>query len=144
MSNSGKYGEQLFKQIVESGSYLVKDVSGDPDYWRKDIDFIVTSATGAVRTYEVKWDSRINSTNNLYLELTNVNSKQWGGEGWWLHCKADYLAYGDAAAEIFYIIPLVELRQRVKQISCRRTSCGNDSTGLLLSLKDIADIVKVL
>lgn len=143
MANNGKYGEQLFKQIMESSGYSVLNVSSDPSFWYRDIDFIITSpTTGAVKSFEVKWDSRINSTGNLYLELTNIHSK--GGKGWYQFCEADYLAYGDAAAQVFYVIPLVELRQRVKQINCRRTSCGNDSTGLLLSLKDIADIVKVL
>jgi hypothetical protein len=61
---------------MESRNYTVEDVSGNPEYWDKDIDFIITSsATGLTKTFEVKWDTRINRTNNLYLELTNINSK---------------------------------------------------------------------
>ncbi len=72
-------------------------MSGNPDYWYKDIDCFCTSPrTGATKSFEVKWDSRINTTGNLYLELTNVHSK--GGRGWFSFCEADYLAYGDAAA----------------------------------------------
>lgn len=145
MSNNGRQGERLFKQIMESRNYTVEDVSGNSQYWDKDIDFIVTSSTsGLTKTFEVKWDSRINRTGNLYLELTNINSKQWKGQGWWEHCEADYLAYGDAAARKFYVIPLLELRKRVEQLPFRQASCGYDSTGQLVSLKDIADITQEL
>lgn len=145
MSNNGKLGERLFRQIMESRNYTVVDVSGNPAYFDKDIDFIVTSATsGLTKTFEVKWDSCINRTGNLYLELTNINSKQWSGQGWWEHCQADYLVYGDAAARKFYIIPLLELRERVEQLPFRQGRCGYESTGQLVSLKDIADIIKEL
>lgn len=80
---------------MQNLNYEVNDVSNNPDYWYKDIDFIVTSPTsGLTKAFECKWDSRINQTGNLYLELTNVHSK--GGRGWFDFCEADYLAYGDA------------------------------------------------
>lgn len=143
--NNGKQGERLFKQIMEERGYDVQDVSNNPDFWDKDIDFIVTSPTsGLTKTFEVKWDSCIGSTGNLYLELTNINSKQWRGEGWWLHCKADYLAYGDAASRTFYIIPLLELRERADALPFRSGRCGYESTGQLVSLDDIADITQIL
>lgn len=118
MANIGKYGEALFRDRMSSLSYKVNDVSGNPEYWEKDIDFIITSPhTNLTKTFEVKFDSRINSTGNLYLELTNVHSK--GGRGWFDFCQADYLAYGDARAEVFYIIPLAELKERVKHLNTR-------------------------
>lgn len=93
-------------------------MSGNSEYWHKDIDFIAFSPkTKASKSFEVKWDSRINSTGNLYLELTNVNSKE--GRGWFEFCKADYLAYGDAQAEVFYIFPLDALKERVNKIKPR-------------------------
>ena len=145
MSNSGKQGERLFKQIMESRNYTVEDVSNNENYWDKDIDFLVTSSTsGLTKTFEVKWDSRINRTGNLYLELTNIHSKQWNYGGWWEHCQADYLVYGDACTQTFYIIPLLELREKVKMLPTRSARCGYDSTGLLVSLKDIADITQIL
>jgi len=97
---------------MESRNYKVKDVSNNSDYWYRDIDFIITSPTsGETKSFEVKWDSKINKTGNLYLELTNIYSK--GGQGWYTFCEADYIAYGDAAARVFYIIPLLELKKRV-------------------------------
>lgn len=141
--SKGKQGERLFQQIMESRNYTVQDVSGDPDYWYKDIDFIVTSPTSNLtKTFEVKYDSRIHSTGNLYLELTNIHSR--GGKGWFEFCEADYLVYGDAINNIFYVIPVQELREKVKMLPARSARCGYDSTGLLVSLKDIADITQVL
>ena len=139
MSN-GKQGEKLFAQIMEARGYAVQDVSNNSAYWDKDIDFIITSpTTGAVKAFECKWDSRINRTGNLYLELTNIHSK--GGKGWYQFCQADFLAYGDAVAGVFYIVPLLELRARVKELQCKQASCGNDSVGLLVPLAAISDIV---
>ena len=84
-NNFGKQGESLFQQRMYEMGYGVNNVSNNPDYWYKDIDFIVTSPkTGVVKSFEIKWDSRINSTGNLYLELTNVHSK--GGKGWFDFC----------------------------------------------------------
>jgi hypothetical protein len=85
MSSNGKRGERLFKEIMESRNYTVQDVSNNPDFWSKDIDFVITSPTsGEVKTFECKWDSRINRTGNLYLEITNIYSK--GGKGWFEFC----------------------------------------------------------
>ena len=141
--NNGKLGEQLFQQKMQNKGYTVEDVSNNPDYWYKDIDFIITSpTTGAVKSFEVKFDSRINKTGNLYLELINIHSK--GTKGWFDFCQADYLAYGDAANSIFYIIPLLELRERVKKLPKQIAQCGNDSIGQLVSLKSISDITQIL
>ena len=139
--NVGKIGEALFKERISSLNYSVEDVSNCSDYWYRDIDFIVTSPTsGLTRTFEVKWDSRINSTGNLYLELTNVRSK--GGRGWYEFCEADYLAYGDAAAQVFYIIPFAALKERVSSSMRKRYAhCGDDSTGLLVAIADIQDLI---
>ena len=137
--SKGRAGELLFKEIMQARAYQVEDVSNNPDYWHKDIDFVITSpTTGAVKTFEVKWDSCINSTGNLYLELTNIHSR--GGKGWFNFCQADYLAYGDAVNKVFYIIPFADLKERVAQMQCRVARCGADSTGKLVQLDKIADI----
>ena len=141
--NNGKQGERLFAQTMKNRNYIVKDVSSNPDYWSKDIDFIITSpTTGLVKTFEVKWDSRIHKTGNLYLELSNVNSKD--GIGWFNFCEADYIAYGDAVKRKFYIIPLLELKEKIKQVPVNYAQCGCDSIGLLVSLDSIKDIVEEL
>lgn len=141
--HKGRTGEILFKQRAEALNYSVEDVSNNPDYWHKDIDFILTSpTTGAVKTFEVKWDGCISRTGNLYLEETNVHSK--GGIGWFNFCQADYIAYGDAANKVFYIIPREELKKRAKEVPYRSAKCGGDSIGQLLALKDIQDLYQIL
>lgn len=143
MSNNGKQGEQLFEQIMSCRNYKIENVSNNPDYWRQDIDFVITSlTTGAVKSFEIKWDSKIHKTDNLYLEIANKNSE--GALGWYKFCKADYLAYGDAITGTFYIIPLDKLRERVEQLPKRVAYCGDDSAGYLVSLKDISDITQTL
>ena len=85
-------------------NYKVNNVTRNPHYWYKDIDFIITSrASGLTKSFEVKWDTRVAATGNLYIETT---SRFGDGRGWWEFCEADYLAYGDAVNEIFYIIPV--------------------------------------
>lgn len=147
MSNNGKQGEQFFAQTMLARGYEVQDVSGNPEYWYKDIDFIITSpTTGETKTFEVKWDTKINRTGNLYLERTSRFTKQKGieGLGWFEWCEADYLAYGDAVSGQFYIIPMEQLRQYANTLPYRAAQCGSDSTGQLVSLKDINDIVYLL
>ena len=140
MANNGKQGEALFAERMAARGYKVEDVSGNPDYWYKDIDFIITSpTTQQTKTFEVKWDSRINQTGNLYLETTNIHSRD--GLGWFKFCEADFLAYGDAAAGVFYVIPMIELRARVEGKPQRYANCGSDSTGILLNINDITDII---
>lgn len=143
MANNGRQGEQAFAWRMKQAGYSIQDVSNNPDYWTKDIDFIATSpTTGAVKSFEVKWDSRINKTGNLYLEIANVHSK--GGNGWFNFCQADFLAYGDALAKVFYVIPMDKLRERAKQLPHRMTCCGTDSIGQLVNLRDIQDIITTI
>lgn len=138
MSN-GRTGELLFRQRMIEMGYIVEDVSGNPDYWHIDTDFLITSPSGNTRKFEVKFDSRIHQTGNLYLETANVHSR--GGKGWFAFIQADFLAYGDSKKNIFYIIPVDKLRARAEQLPSRYANCGTDSIGLLVNLRDIQDII---
>ena len=139
----GKQGETLFKSIMQSKGYEVQDVSAEPEYWEKDIDFIITSpTTGLTKTFEVKYDYCINYTGNLYIELTNIYSK--GGKGWFQFCQADLLAYGDAHNNIFYIIDMEQLRKHLFFNQYKVTGCNGDSTGLLVPLADIKHFTNIL
>ena len=141
--DKGKQGEQLFSQIMQSRNYLVEDVSGNPQYWDKDIDFIITSpASGLTKSFEVKWDSRIAQTGNLFLETDNIHSKC--GRGWFEFCEADVLAYGDATNGIFYMIDMKQLKKVIGKLPTRNARCGNDSVGILVSLESIKDLVEIL
>ena len=139
----GKQGEQLFAQIMQDKGYTVEDVSNNPDYWYKDIDFFITSPTsGSRKSFEVKFDTRMNRTGNLYLEFSNRHSKDC--KGWFEFCQADYLAYGNATAKKFFVIPMEALRERLANIPKRIAFCGNDSAGYLVHISQILDIAEVL
>lgn len=139
--NDGKQGEQLFAQMMRERNYTVEDVSNNPDFWPKDIDFIITSpTTGETKTFEVKWDSNIHYTKNLFLEIENPRSKQWSGDGWWKHCQADYLVYGDAITGLFYIFSMDKLREVVAAQNWRTASTRDGSVGLLVSLAALKEI----
>lgn len=128
-----KYGESLLKQKLEAASYVVTDVSRSPEYWEKDIDFLVFNPrTVNLATVEVKWDTKISSTNNLYCEYRNINSN--GGKGWLAFSQADFIAYGDAAAQVFHFFSLNELKQYISNNQVKKTSCGSDSEGFLVPL----------
>lgn len=128
-------GEYDLKWSLRRNGYEVKDVSGDSDYWGKDIDLIATNtSTNITTTIEVKWDNRISATGNMFIELENPRSK--GGNGWFNFCEADLLAYGDSVNRIFYFIRVADLRQFIKEhkldLDCRTT--GDGSYGYLLPL----------
>lgn len=142
MNNIGNLGEQVFSYKMREAGYTIQNVSADPSYWDVDTDFIVTSPSGNTRTFEVKYDTRISQTGNLYLELFNIHSK--GGLGWFQFCQADFLAYGDATSKVFYIIPMEKLRERAQKLPQRMTNCGTDSIGQLINLRDITDITKTI
>lgn len=75
--------KELIWKLREYG-YFIDDVSGDPAYWTRDIDLLVTPIIpkiGEDRTHsiEIKWDRRLADTGNLFIELENPRSI--GGRG---------------------------------------------------------------
>ena len=150
---SFKYGEQLVKAYLESKGIEVIDVSKNPNYWSKDIDFIAKPHELAPYTLEVKWDNRIADTGNMYLELTTNCATQ--ERGWFTYTEADYLFYGDSRSHKVYIFNMMELRQWVKEnegyLRLKRAPdydyYGNfkkDSLGFLLPLKKVIGNCKTI
>lgn len=106
-------GEWQLKRWLRINHYLVTDVSDWPEYQVKDIDIVAQKPNSRDNiTIEVKWDTRIGTTGNLFIE-TDSNI-QTGRPGWFNYCEADYLAYGDANADWFYIFDWKKLKEYVK------------------------------
>ena len=85
-------------------------VTQDSNYWYKDIDILATK-DGITKSYEVKWDSRLATTGNIFIEtISNISTDR---KGWLYYCEADFLLYGDAAANTFYIIPMLQLKEHL-------------------------------
>lgn len=136
----GREGEKLFADIMRAQAIDVRDVSGNKDYWAQDIDFIISNGEKQ-RTVEVKYDTRIHKTGNMYIETANPRSQ--GGKGWFLFCQADYLAYGDAWNKCFYFIRIKDLREYVSKNEgrLREVSTYDGSRGFLIGLKDVEDLI---
>lgn len=137
-----KDGEWELKNFLREHGCKVTDVSDNPRYWRKDIDFLIEE-NGKQWSIEVKYDYVMSKSGNIYCEWLNPRSK--GGKGWLQFCKADFLFYGDARNRIFYALEVDELREYVLQNKdkLKRRSTNDGSIGYLLPLKDAPVIFKV-
>lgn len=103
-------GELRAYNYLQDNGWTVQDVTGDPEYWRKDIDFIASSASQSL-TIEVKWDSRIHKTGNMFIEtITDLDQSKCG---WFSYCEADYIYYGDSVQQLFYVFKTDDLRKFV-------------------------------
>jgi len=135
-------GEWELKFTLRNHGYSVEDVSDNPNYWYKDIDLIVTNTkTCNVSKIEVKWDSRIAATGNLYIEFANPRSK--GGKGWFEFCEADLLAYGDSRNKVFYMIRIPALKEfiaRNKNV-LRIAKTPDGSQGYLVPKEYITNLI---
>ena len=136
-------GEQQFFDVMSAAGYQVTDETNNPFYWGKDIDFFVTNPyTQLTFSFEVKWDKRLADTHNFYFEIENPRSK--GGAGWFNFCEADYLAYGDAINNCFYIIPMEELREYITEnlAALITKSTMDGSRGLIVPVENLWNIAR--
>ena len=103
-----RLGEYKAQCYLRSQGYEVEDTTLNPDFFDKDIDFIATKGNEKI-TIEVKWDNRIHDTGNMFIEtITDLDKNK---AGWFLFCQADYIYYGDAKNNLFYVFKTDDLRQ---------------------------------
>lgn len=101
-------GEYELKRYLRDKGHKVLDVTDNPSYWKKDIDFIVDG----VETVEVKWDNRLADTGNLFIETySDIHQRK---EGWYKFCEAEMLYYGDAQNKVFFIFNFEELKAHIE------------------------------
>lgn len=134
----GAAGENIFHARARRLGYEVEWLTNRAEFWDKDCDFLVFNPlTGARRLIEVKTDSRLYDTGNLYIETENKNSKD--ARGWYCFCAADIIAYCDYSAprKPFYLFSLEELRAHVEEKEWPCATCGADSRGILFPLSEI-------
>ena len=124
-------GELEFKLKAQAQGHTLEYVGDDPDYWNKDIDFIVNDET----TVEVKYDSWIDVTNNLFIETANPRSE--GGLGWFRFTQADWLAYGNSKKNEFYMIKMQDLRNYIETHELELKTTSDGAQGFLVSLNNI-------
>lgn len=89
----------------------MEDTTLNPEFWSKDIDFIARKGNEEI-TVEVKWDSLISSSGNMFIEtITDIDK---GKQGWFKFCQAEYLYYGDSNNNLFYVLKMDDLRQFIR------------------------------
>jgi len=79
----------------------VEDVSGNPEYFKKDIDFILQGAT-----YEVKIDTY--DTGHCFLET--ISNARTGALGWLFVSQAKWLIYAFPKQDVAYAADMRTLR----------------------------------
>lgn len=126
-----KPGELEFKLKVKELGHTLEYVGDDENYWYKDTDFIAEDGTAI----EVKWDSWINTTNNLFIETANPRSKN--GKGWYNFIEAEWLAYGNSRINEFYMINMQDLRNYINTYNPNSITTGDGAQGYLIQLKEI-------
>lgn len=73
-------GEIKAYEYLTAHGYIVEDTTENQNYFRKDIDFIAEK-DGEKISIEVKWDSRIAGTGNMFIEtITNLDREE---KGWY-------------------------------------------------------------
>lgn len=118
----GKQGEVLVANAFRDMGYEVTDVTGDSDYWKKDIDLLIDD-NGIERSMEVKADWNMGTTGNVVLEAYKENNPET--EGWYRYTESSHLAFVDMRNKIAYICRTNELRERVGSLMVSGTE-GND------------------
>ena len=143
-------GELQLKRYFRLNDYIVDDVSDNSHYWDKDIDLVVYYPHSKDSfTAEVKWDSQISDTGNLFLETqSDIDKKK---DGWFNFCEADYIYYGDANKHLFYKINRVSLsmwlmwnKDRLKYRTANDYINGvliKQSGGYLVPIEEIQDLI---
>ncbi len=125
-------GENELKEYLRARNYKVIDVSDNPHYWKKDIDLFAMDQEGQITSIEVKWDSVISKTGNLFIETMTNSQKQI--KGWFTFCEAEYLYYGDSKNKLFYVIEMAQLREYIEankaNLEVRR---ANENNGMKTS-----------
>lgn len=131
---------------LQSQGYFVEDLTDNPVFWDKDIDFSIEK-NGNIEYIEVKWDNRIHQTGNLYVEkYTDIDKKK---KGWFEICQADYILYGDSYNNLFYKFRLKDLKDYIEkhesQLQQRKAGDWNYkhelkkvSNGYLVNIKSLS------
>ena len=103
-------GELRAYNYLQDNGWTVQDVTRDEAYFDKDIDLVAYKGSERL-TVEVKWDSRIATTGNMFIEtVTDIDKSK---SGWFLFCQADFIYYGDSVNQLFYVFKTDDLRQFV-------------------------------
>lgn len=106
-----KKGEQAAREWLETKGWKCYDVSNIDTTWKHDIDIIAVKNEEA-RIIEIKYDSRIHYTGNMFIEL--ITDKENNKPGWIETTASNYIMYGDSDNNVFYCMRTTDLRNYLK------------------------------
>lgn len=143
---SGKRGEAIFADYLSRKGFKFEDVSENKEYQDDDVDFVVESKLGKKVSFEVKNDSMIHKTGNIFYEsISNVDHNT---VGCFEKTKSEFMVICSEPSSVFYIAKSDFLREYVKENknNLRYISRvpGSNSAGYLIPVKNIRDNVKIL
>ena len=122
-------GELRAYNYLQANGWVVEDVTQDQEYWYQDIDLVAHNGDTSL-TVEVKWDSRIWQTGNMFIETVTDLDRSKGG--WFSYCQADYIYYGDSVNQLFYVFKTDDLRAFVStHMMEERKAADYNSRGVL-------------
>lgn len=105
-------GELRAQEYFLKNGWKVKNLTACQDFFSKDIDFLIER--DQERFYiEVKWDTRIKHSGNMFIEVSTDIEKN--KDGWFKFCEADFIFYGDALQNLFYVFRLQDLKEFIKE-----------------------------
>ena len=137
-------GELRAYNYLQDIGWSVDDVTHNEQYFDKDIDLVAYRGTERL-TVEVKWDSRIATTGNMFIETyADLDRSKMG---WFLFCEAEYIYYGDSVNQLFYVFKTSDLREFVSTHYMEERKAGDYnrkgvlkkvSQGMLVPIKDFS------
>lgn len=131
----GKQGETAIAATLAARGNILTDVSGEYEYQRKDIDFIVSNGDKQT-TLEVKTDYKSEITGNLFIETYNTANESRNGNGWYTYCQAQYMAFVQLNKRQAHIIAFDEMKSLIDGNKYRVANTYNTS-GYLLPIGEI-------
>lgn len=142
-------GELRAYNYLQDNGWSVEDVTKNEQYFDKDIDLVAHRGTESL-TVEVKWDNRIATTGNMFIEtVTDLDKSK---AGWFMFCQADYIYYGDSTNQLFYVFKTADLREFVRTHTTEERKAGDYnyrgllkkvSQGMLVPIKEFSQYYDV-
>lgn len=140
----GVRGEKIFERYCSERGLLPVSVADDPVWQGRDVDFLVVGDDGVEYSYEVKNDTRIWKTRNVFYE--DVSNVEFSTDGCFKKTAADFIVICSEQERKLYVVDARRLRSFVERSSSslRRITVveGSKSSGLLVPLEMISGFVK--
>ena len=135
----GKRGEKLVYDALTAKGHTLIDLTEDPVAQEKDIDFEVIQKCGYHTTLEVKSDFASERTENLFIEMENMNPRAKKRAGWYYYTQCEYICFVQETARKAYIVLFDDLKKALKTNRCR-TAYSSNMVGLLFPLEKLKEL----